>query len=273
MNNSTQKLIKDIAKLTAGITTITGLHSYYLTVANQSKNADFCKDLIEQMNETKELVTLSIKKQNLSEQLADNLAKRVKALHEKLDYVKESHDTNRTNNNFSLVDYFKNNKSNYGRDLDEIKKEVADMLKEYEIGQGKIANASTSLDTVNNNNNLINNFISNNNNDNSLWENYKEFINSHSDWMQSLSLTKQSAVIHITNSILVLLCSLSLITVFYGDSLINYFKLEEKYPRIAKYIQLRRKFQQYYFFINALLILLFTVIILMFNIWIFLYVD
>jgi hypothetical protein len=91
--------------------------------------------------------------------------------------------------------------------------------------------------------------------------------------MQNLSLTKQGALIHITNSILVLLCLLSLITVFYGDSIIKYFNFEEKYPRLAKFIQLRRKFQQYYFFLNALLIFIFTIIILVFNILVFIYVD
>jgi hypothetical protein len=62
-------------------------------------------------------------------------------------------------------------------------------------------------------------------------------------------------------------------SVFYGDSLIKYFKIEEKYPRIAKYIQLRRKFQQYYFFISTLWIFLALVTVLLFNLWLFLFVD
>jgi hypothetical protein len=35
---------------------------------------------------------------------------------------------------------------------------------------------------------------------------------------------------------------------------------------------LRRKFQQYYFFINSLAIILFLIITLIFNIWIFFFV-
>ena len=35
---------------------------------------------------------------------------------------------------------------------------------------------------------------------------------------------------------------------------IIYYKLEEKYPRLAKWIKLRRKFQHYYIGLNILLI-------------------
>jgi hypothetical protein len=42
--------------------------------------------------------------------------------------------------------------------------------------------------------------------------------------------------------------------IFYGNYLISRFNLEVKYPRLAKIIQLRRKFQNYYFAIALLTI-------------------
>ena len=45
---------------------------------------------------------------------------------------------------------------------------------------------------------------------------------------------------------LVLSYTISIIFILYGDYLINRFDLENKYPKIAKFIQLRRKLQGYY---------------------------
>lgn len=42
---------------------------------------------------------------------------------------------------------------------------------------------------------------------------------------------------------------ISIIFIFYGDYLIRRFDLENKYPKLAKFIQLRRKFQNYYLFV------------------------
>jgi hypothetical protein len=46
----------------------------------------------------------------------------------------------------------------------------------------------------------------------------------------------------------------SIIFIFYGEYLIIKFDLERKYPRLAKFIQLRRKFQQYYLLFSILII-------------------
>ena len=54
--------------------------------------------------------------------------------------------------------------------------------------------------------------------------------------------------------LLILNCLLTLIAVFYGESLIIYFNLENKFPRFAKFIKLRSKFQQFYFFVNSIII-------------------
>jgi hypothetical protein len=40
---------------------------------------------------------------------------------------------------------------------------------------------------------------------------------------------------------------ISIIFIFYGNILIEKYDLENRYPRLAKLIQLRQKFQKYYF--------------------------
>jgi hypothetical protein len=279
MNNNTQKIIKDIATLTAGITTVTGLHAYYITVSNQKEQAEFNQKMIDLATESVNSLGEIKKNSMYNEYLINKFMTKSPGWIEKLEFI------NKANNNSepkpNLVELFKGKNVVYNKTIEEITNEIT----QFRLECAKLTNSSseeisnvasgsgTNSDIINNSSNLINNFIDKNNNNNSLWENYKEFINSYHDWMLTLSLTKQSAVIHIVNSILILLCLSSLITVFYADSLIKYFKIEEKYPRIAKYIQLRRKFQQYYFFLNALLIIVFTIIIFVFNILIFIYVE
>jgi hypothetical protein len=75
------------------------------------------------------------------------------------------------------------------------------------------------------------------------------------DFLSVLNFEQTLAFVHLSGSFVIALCLLSLFTVFYSDKLIIYFKLEEKFPRIGKYIQLRRKFQHYYFLINVFIII------------------
>src|ERR1700678_314808 len=48
---------------------------------------------------------------------------------------------------------------------------------------------------------------------------------------------------------------ISIIFIFYGDYLIKKYKIEVNYPRLAKIISLRRKFQKYYLIVDALIII------------------
>jgi hypothetical protein len=54
----------------------------------------------------------------------------------------------------------------------------------------------------------------------------------------------------------------SLISIIYGDKLIIFFDLENRFPKIAKFIQIRRKFQQYYLLMNIGLIIIVLEIII-----------
>ena len=59
---------------------------------------------------------------------------------------------------------------------------------------------------------------------------------------------------------------ISIISIIYGDKLIIFFDLENRFPKIAKFIQIRRKLQQYYLLLNIVLIIIVLVIIICINI-------
>jgi hypothetical protein len=55
------------------------------------------------------------------------------------------------------------------------------------------------------------------------------------------------------------------VLIFLGDYFINYFNLEEKYPKIANFIKVRRKFQNYYISIIVIIIVFVLLTIIYIN--------
>lgn len=102
------------------------------------------------------------------------------------------------------------------------------------------------------------------------WNSITNLLSEFSDHMDALSLIQKGAVIHICFSISILFSLFTLIGVYFGDWFINYFNLELKYPRLATFFRLRRKFQNYYFIWNSLYILFILLIVISFNIFILL---
>ena len=86
-------------------------------------------------------------------------------------------------------------------------------------------------------------------------------IDTINNFLNNLTVTQSLAFTHINGSLIILFSLCSIISIFYGEFLIQKFSLEIKFPKLAKFIQLRRKFQQFYLLINTLII--FIVIIAM----------
>ena len=68
---------------------------------------------------------------------------------------------------------------------------------------------------------------------------------------------------------LILLSLLQIIFIFYGTVILDYLNLETRYPKLAKIIQLRRTFQQFYLFLNIFIIVIISIILLFFNLTFF----
>nr|YP_010192414.1 hypothetical protein LK379_mgp08 [Amanita sinensis]QZN08151.1 hypothetical protein [Amanita sinensis] len=101
--------------------------------------------------------------------------------------------------------------------------------------------------------------------DSNLIENVKQSIDNMNKFIAQLNVEQLGAFAHLSSSIFMLLCLFSIITIVYSDFLINSFKLEEKYPKLSRILKIRKMFQQYYLFINFILIFLTLVTLIYIN--------
>ena len=83
---------------------------------------------------------------------------------------------------------------------------------------------------------------------------------SNLEWFEGLNGIKKIAVSMIIGKSVIFSALVSIIFIFYGNILIEKYDLINKYPRLATIIQLRQKFQKYYFKFYCGLIL--TIIII-----------
>lgn len=75
------------------------------------------------------------------------------------------------------------------------------------------------------------------------------------DWFETLNTWEKLAISLLLTKSVVFSSLIGIIFVYYGDILLNKYNLEQKYPKIANIIKLRRKFTRYYFFLDCFLIL------------------
>lgn len=104
------------------------------------------------------------------------------------------------------------------------------------------------LESINENNKTLIETIQNiiNSKDGSSGSNYlidTNFIDSINQFLSTLNFEQTLSILHISGSIFILISLYSILLIFLGDSLINYFNLEEKYPKLANLIKIRRNFQ------------------------------
>ena len=93
----------------------------------------------------------------------------------------------------------------------------------------------------------------------------KDIIDKFSENLSHLSTKELGALTHLFSSVLILLCLLSIIGIVYSDYLITKFKLEEKFPKLAKILKIRKMFQQYYLFLNFTIIIITLLAIIFIN--------
>jgi hypothetical protein len=76
------------------------------------------------------------------------------------------------------------------------------------------------------------------------------------DYLNSLTLLEESALLHIFIFIFILLTLFNLISILFVNEIIKYFKLEDKHPYLNKVLTLRLKFQKYYLILNFIILIL-----------------
>jgi hypothetical protein len=108
--------------------------------------------------------------------------------------------------------------------------------------------------------NIIHTLLNNSNN------NSQFMLVTKQSFFDGLNYEQNLAIVHISGSMFILFSLISIISIFYGEKLILFFNLENKFPKIANFIQIRRKFQQYYLLMNISLITIVLLIIIYINI-------
>ena len=84
--------------------------------------------------------------------------------------------------------------------------------------------------------------------------NYKSFpsLEAYYNFLDSLTLLEEAAFLHILYIFLILSMIMNIYSAFFANEIINYFNLEEKYPKLNKFFNLRLQFQRYYLIVNLI---------------------
>lgn len=90
----------------------------------------------------------------------------------------------------------------------------------------------------------------------------KEVINEE---LTNLSSEQLGSLTNLLGFIMILGGMITISLILFGKYIINYFKLEEKYPKLAKYIRLRQTFNKYYLIINIIIIYLILILYIVLN--------
>jgi hypothetical protein len=82
-----------------------------------------------------------------------------------------------------------------------------------------------------------------------------------------LGLGQTLAAVNLSGCLVVIVSMISIIIVLYSDTLIEKYKIVERYPRLTNIIEIRRKFQKYYLIWDISVILGVLIIMVSLNIW------
>nr|YP_010134865.1 hypothetical protein KYX09_mgp13 [Xerocomus impolitus]QWM94553.1 hypothetical protein [Xerocomus impolitus]QWM97185.1 hypothetical protein [Xerocomus impolitus]UHB41860.1 hypothetical protein [Xerocomus impolitus] len=88
--------------------------------------------------------------------------------------------------------------------------------------------------------------------------------------INSLNYFQSLAISHLFLIILISILLIDLMTIYFGDYFLDKFNIKDKYPRIFKIIELRRKFQKFYLIKDLVIIFLALIALAYINIKLFL---
>ena len=106
-------------------------------------------------------------------------------------------------------------------------------------------------------------------NSNNFLDSFTDLINKSQSFIQSMSFEQNVAFVHISAIIFIGSALFSLLAIYFGEYLLSRFNIVERFPKLGKFIQLRRKFQTFYIIVDSLIILVMLSILLLLNLYIF----
>jgi hypothetical protein len=102
------------------------------------------------------------------------------------------------------------------------------------------------------------------------WNNISisDFFVNFQNYLDSLSLDQKAAMANICFTASIFFAMIGIVGIFVGDRIVIYFQLEKKFPSFAKFFELRKKFQLYYFILDTSFIFIMIFCLLSFNIFV-----
>lgn len=95
--------------------------------------------------------------------------------------------------------------------------------------------------------------------------NFISSLDKLNDYLNSLNLLELSALFNLLVLIFICLLVSNIIIVLLSNKIIDYFKLEQKYPKISNLLKLRIKFQNYYLVLNFSLLIIIAIAAIIMN--------
>lgn len=76
--------------------------------------------------------------------------------------------------------------------------------------------------------------------------NFSSWLNQYYDFLNNLSLHQESSFVNILLFLILMFSVFNFLSIFFGNEIIKYFNLENKFPSLATFFKLRTKFKKYY---------------------------
>lgn len=227
---------KSVTRIFQGIT----LTSFGIGVTNfiKSKNVKFYMDLIDNLN--RELVMVRGERDLLAEKVIEQNNEANMKLLTKLD-------EKITIMNNNLNDFIKKYQ---GNQFDSDNKFSDGVTKLSNEAQNVTKAAKEAWDQINKNNIL----------------DLEWLTKSLNEFYSQLGLGETIAAVNLSGCLVVIVSMISIIIVLYSDTLIEKYKIVERYPRLTNIIEIRRKFQKYYLIWDISVILCVLIIMASLNI-------
>jgi len=248
-----QKLIAVLGSASAVLT----LHNYYLNVNQPTPRdaMDNCEKGFESVrkafNETKEFY---LNNQQFNNQLKDKLLNsNIQGVDSILNKIRTGQkiDT-KTDPDFKALESFINNVKELQNNTSVVYEAGPVTQEQISAHIGKAVDGFNKVKSDPSGSSIANDIdLLNNNN---LISEITDYIKAYNEWVSGLEIEQIVYVLNISVLLTVFSLTITLLSIFYSDWLITRFNIEKRFPRIGKFIVLRRKIQNYSFFINSLII-------------------
>ena len=134
------------------------------------------------------------------------------------------------------------------------------------VNKDNISNSAPETDSYTIIDNLPDlNYIS----ENSIYSSIQDFINQYNQFLSTLTPEQLACLFNSLSLILITFNINSILAIFFGNKLIIYLKIEERFPKIQKWIEYRRQFRNYFLIYNFFIIYLVIFLTICINILMF----